>query len=143
METSNTNVLIVTDDRPTGATLVRVLETAGMRGATIRRHRSVPAVLIEEDVAVVVVIHSVGRLASTVSITTRLRARPEPAVSDVAILAVVDTPADAAFGLDHVADSVILRPFDAKEFVAAVKDLATSTPTHRRLRRDTAALQRA
>ena len=78
-------------------------------------------------------------IAATTDLVGELRARPEPALSGVGVVAVVDDPADARFGLEASADAVLVRPFDATALADVLTDVAAASVEARAARRNTRA----
>lgn len=134
---SGARVLVVDDDRQGAATLSEVLDAAGFRVATVRTRRLATRVVLDEDVAVVLVAYTGRGIAATTDLVTRLRSRPEPQLSGAGIVALVDDEIDAAFGLGDEADAVLVRPVDAARLVDVVTEVAATDPAARQARRST------
>lgn len=128
-------VLIAEDHRDTAQLLTELLTVAGFHPATATGTAAISDAVLHEDVAVVLASFSGRGIAATTDLVGGLRARPEPALSDVGVVAVVDDAADAKFGLDASADVVLVRPVDANVLADALTDVAATRSTARAARR--------
>ncbi len=130
-------VLIAEDRRDTATLLSELLTVAGFHPASASGHDVISEAVLHEDVAVVLASYSGRGIAATTELVGALRARPEPALAEVGVVAVVDDPADARFGLDAAADVVLVRPFEATALADAVTDVAATRSSARAARRAT------
>lgn len=128
-------MLVVEDRADTAQLLASVLRTAGFEAATVRGARSVPEVLLEEGVAVVVVSFSGHGIAATTELVGELRSRPEGPLMHAGIVALVDDEIDVLFGLGDAADAVLIRPVPADRLIDVITDVAATPPAARQLRR--------
>jgi CheY-like chemotaxis protein len=128
-------VLVVDDDRDTAGTLERVLGAAGFRVAAVPSADAAATVALREHVDVLLGSFRGAGIASTTGLVRTLRSRPEEPLRDAAVIAVVDDPADARFGLAAEADAVLVRPVPAERLADAVTEVAALDPRRRRRRR--------
>ena len=141
--TPGARVLVAEDRADAAEVLTGVLRAAGFDAQAVAHTASVPSILIEEHVAVLVVSFSGHGIAATTSLVGELRSRPEAPLADAAIVALVDHEHDARFGLSQAADSVLVRPVAAGDLVAAVTDAAATRADARRRRRPALHVRRA
>jgi len=134
-EPAGARVLVVEDDAHTAELLCEVLRAAGFDARATAHSRSVADIVIDEDVAAVVVSFSRRGIAATTRLVGDLRRRPEAPLAEAAIVVLVDDAVDARFGLSDAADVVLLRPVPANRLVDAVTDAAATGAEIRRRRR--------
>lgn len=136
---ASARVLIAEDHRATATLLSELLSVAGFQAASAHDSKVIADVVLHEDVSVVLASFSGRGIAATTDLVGELRARPEPALSGVGVVAVVDDPADARFGLEASADAVLVRPFDATALADVLTDVAAASVEARAARRNTRA----
>ena len=90
--------------------------------------------MLEEDISTVIVSPSRGGIEAVTSLVTSLRRRPEPALRDAALVALVDDDFDLFFGLGAEADSSLVRPISPNRLIDAVTEAAATHPRARRAR---------
>lgn len=132
---SGARVLVVEDQPDTAMLLTTVLRAAGFDARSIAQGSWVPAVVLDEDVTVLVVSFSQRGIAAATQLVGQLRGRPEAPLAEAGIVALVDDEIDALFGLGDAADAVLVRPVPADRLVDAVTEIAATPPAARRLRR--------
>ncbi len=128
-------VLIAEDHRDTAALLTELLSVAGFHPATASDSSVITDVVLHEDVSVVLASYSGQGIAATTDLVGALRSRPEPALSQVGVVALVDDAADARFGLGASADAVLVRPVDVTQLADALTDVAATHASMRAARR--------
>ncbi len=132
---SGARVLIAEDHRNTAALLSRLLSVAGFHPASASEPSVITDVVLHEDVAVVLASYSGRGIAATTDLVGALRSRPEPELSEVGVVALVDDEADARFGLAAAADAVLVRPVDVTALADALTDVAATHASMRAARR--------
>lgn len=119
--------VLVAEDRPGAAQLITtILRTAGFDAAPVDHEYTATRVLTDEVVPVVVASFSGRGVGATTALLRELRSRPEPQLRGAGVVAIVDDPADAAFGIGSEADAVLVRPVDAADLVDAVTEVAST-----------------
>ena len=119
--------VLVAEDREDAARLLGVvLGAAGFRTASVPHELIATRVIATEAVPVVVSSFSGRGVGATAALLRELRSRPEPALRDAGVVAIVDAEVDAAFGIGSDADAVLVRPVDAERLVEAVTEVASS-----------------
>ena len=132
-------VLIAEDHRDTATLLTQLLSVAGFHPATATESQVITDVVLHEDVAVVLASFSGRGIAATTDLVGALRSRPEPVLAGVGVVAIVDDPSDALFGLGVEADAVLVRPVDVALLADALTDVAATGADVRAARRATLA----
>jgi DNA-binding NarL/FixJ family response regulator len=132
---TGTRVVVVDDRTDAGATVAAVLGGAGFEAVTTGDLTATMEAVLHEGVAVVVAAHGSGGVGVSARFVQSLRDRPEPALRDVSVVALVDDPTSADAALSAGADSVLLRPVESDRLVEAVTDVAALDPTSRAARR--------
>jgi DNA-binding response OmpR family regulator len=128
-------VLVVEDRRDTAELLTSVIRAAGFDARSCARATSVAEVIMEEEVAVLVVSFSGLGIAATTDLVGALRSRPESPLANAAVVALVDEEVDVLFGLGDAADAVLVRPVRADRLVDTITEVAATSAAARLLRR--------
>ncbi|MDQ2677484.1 MAG: hypothetical protein M3Y51_01970 [Actinomycetota bacterium] len=139
---SGARVLIAEDHRDTALLLSQLLSVAGFHPASASDTSVITDVVLHEDVAVVLASYSGRGIAATTDLVGALRSRPEPALSGVGVVALVDHESDARFGLGASADAVLVRPVDVTQLADALTDVAATRVAARTARRAAGATER-
>ncbi|MGB3411857.1 MAG: hypothetical protein WBA45_11740 [Microthrixaceae bacterium] len=127
-------VLVVEDDRDTALLLCSLLAVAGFDARPLPDTADVARVMLGEKITAAVVSMSGGGIVSVASLVSSLRQRPEPALRDAALVALVDDEFDLFFGLGAEVDSSLVRPISPVGLVDAVTEAAATHPEARRAR---------
>lgn len=127
-------MLVVEDDRDTALLLCSLLAVAGFDARPLPDTADVARVMLGEKITAAVVSMSGGGIVSVASLVSSLRQRPEPALRDAALVALVDDEFDLFFGLGAEVDSSLVRPISPVGLVDAVTEAAATHPEARRAR---------
>lgn len=127
---------MVDDDRDSARTLSYLLRAAGFDTGIVGDRSSATRVALGEQVSVVLSSFAASGIGATTDLVAALRSRPEAPLRDSAIVAIVDDPRDADFGLSHDADAVLVRPVSVGQIADAVTEVASLDPSRRRRRRE-------
>ncbi|MGB6057631.1 MAG: hypothetical protein WBF71_05155 [Microthrixaceae bacterium] len=134
MPAPGARVLVVEDDRDTALLLCSLLAVAGFDARPVSDTADVARVMLFEKVTAAVISISRGGIESVSALVSSLRQRPEPALRDAALVALVDDEFDLFFGLGTEVDSSLVRPISPVGLVDAVTDAAATHPQARRAR---------
>lgn len=123
-----TPVLLYEEHAHVAPAMSALLRTQGFAVAVTDRFDAIPSTLHTQPDTVVVLSCSIGGIAQVTSTAMSLRQRPEPHIARAGIIALVDSPADADFGLRTEVDRVLIRPMPIDRFATAIHDVATAQP---------------
>lgn len=127
-------VLVVEDDRDTALLLCSLLAVAGFDARPLSDTAEVARVMLGEKITAAVISMSQGGIESVSALVSSLRQRPEPALRDAALVALVDEDFDLFFGLGVEVDTSLVRPISPVGLVDAVTEAAVTHPEARRAR---------
>lgn len=124
-------MLVVEDDRDTAQLLCSLLALAGFDARSLPTSVDVAPVVLGERPAATVVSLSRSGIEAVTAVITGLRRRPEPALNDAGLVALVDDEFDLFFGLGTDADASLVRPISPERLIDAVTEAAAIGPRRR------------
>lgn len=127
-------MLVIEDDRDTALLFCSLLEVAGFNARPLSNAKGAAQAMLDADITAVIVSLSRSGIDAVTSLVTSLRRRPEPALRDAALVALVDDDFDLFFGLGAEADASLIRPISPDRLIDAVTEAAATHPTARRAR---------